>query len=457
MEGDAVIPNMLDTLKAHWLKPTLFAVIAGALLAVGLLPAQTTEAGPGTGPTAIVSMGDSFISGEAGRWNGNSPQHHRDPKRHRPRRKLCLDLLLLRRHPRLRLDLTPAATALTSRRSRHQPSPCRSSINIACSGARSVNIWRASQGGQVFKGEAPQADQLLTIAQQKNVKMVVLTVLANDVGFADRVINCTVAWILGLGSASGSEQAAINAALPGAQNGLRKSVDEMRAVMAQAGYAPSQWKFVIAGYSSPVPATADVRYSGARQVGPGGCPFYDNDFDWAKNTATPLDRQRDAPVATEKGVQFLDVRDALNGHEICHRSTALVGSGGPNPAVHEWVRWVNTGCCQGDAQESVHPNAYGQRALGKCVQLMYAKASGNWTCRNTPGQNYTAMTRRSVPDGGLLAIPSSARSQTPGASAVVKSTNSRGCREDRRPLSARKLDPADTSRMAPAWHKLSTA
>lgn len=391
-----MIPTTLHFLRSYWLKPTLVAVLAAALLAVGFLPGRSTEAGPGSGPTAIVSMGDSFISGEAGRWNGNSLNllGTRDGT---DRAASCFLIFCSYDATRVygsthtgcdRSDVAPIKTSAIAVQER---------INIACSGARSVNIWRASQGGQSFKGEAPQADQLLTIAQQKNVKMVVLTVLANDVGFADRVINCTVAWILGLGECSGSEQAAINAAMPAAQNGLRKSVDEIRAVMAQAGYAPSQWKLVIAGYSSPVPATADVRYSGADKWNKGGCPFYDNDFNWAKNTATPTIVNAMKTVAAEKGVQFLDVRDALNGHEICHRNSALVGSGGPNPAVHEWVRWVNTGCCQGDAQESVHPNAYGQRALGKCLQLMYAKASGNWTCRNTPGQSYTAMTLTSIP------------------------------------------------------------
>lgn len=377
-------------------KLALGVALAAAFLAVGFLPAYRSEAGPTSGPTAIVSMGDSFISGEAGRWNGNSLNllGTRDGT---DRAASCTWIFCSYDATRVygsthtgcdRSDVAPIKTSGIAVQER---------INIACSGAQTKNIWRASQGGQTFKGEAPQADQLLTIAQQKNVKMVVLTVLANDVGFADRVINCTVAWILGLPECSSSEQAAINAALPNGQTGLRKAVDEIRAVMAQAGYAPSQWKLVIAGYSSPVPARADVRYSGADKWNKGGCPFHDNDFNWAKNVATPSIVNAMAAVAAEKGVQFLDVRDALNGHEICHRSSALVGSGGPNPAVHEWVRWVNTGCCQGDAQESVHPNAYGQRALGKCLQLMYAKTSGNWTCRNTPGQNYNAMNLTSIP------------------------------------------------------------
>jgi hypothetical protein len=79
----------------------------------------------------------------------------------------------------------------------------------------------------VFKGEAPQGDQLATVAQQKNVKLVVLTITANDLGFSDHVIDCTVAW-----STSSSdnpdycwpeEQAEMQAAMPAARAGFTMS------------------------------------------------------------------------------------------------------------------------------------------------------------------------------------------------------------------------------------------
>jgi hypothetical protein len=374
----------------------LVFIAVAALFTIVAWPAKT-EAGPNSSTTAIVSLGDSFISGEAGRWNGNSLNMFgtRDGT---DRAASCWWIFCSYDAHRVygssydngchRSDVATIKSALVSVNQR---------INIACSGAKSVNIWRASQGGQSFKGEAPQADQLLTIAQQKNVKMVVLTIMANDVSFADHVINCTVNWILGLGPCNPAQNAQLQAELPGAMNGLRKSIDEVRAVMAAAGYSPSQWKFVVAGYSSPVPAAANVRYSGSDRWWDGGCPFYDSDFDWAKNVATPTIVDAMRQVAAEKNVQFLDVRDALNGHESCHRNSSLVGSSGPNPVTAEWVRWVNTGCCQGDAQESMHPNAYGERAIGKCVALMYGKSSGNWTCRNTPGGNYNQMTLSSIP------------------------------------------------------------
>jgi hypothetical protein len=369
----------------------------GALFAVFSLPAERSEAGPGSSTTAIVSLGDSFISGEAGRWQGNSLNMFgtRDGT---DRAASCWLIFCSYDATRVygssysngchRSDVATIKSATIS---------VNEKINLACSGARSVNIWRASQGGHSFKGEAPQADQLLTVAQQKNVKMVVLTVLANDVGFADMVISCATSWTLGLGPCNQGEQADLESLMPAAKDGLRKSIDEVRAVMAAAGYSPSQWKFVIAGYSSPVPAAANVRYSGSDRWWTGGCPFYDADFDWAKNVATPYIVDAMRQVAAEKGVQFLDVRNALNGHEVCHTSSSLVTSSGPNSTIHEWVRWVNTGCCQGDAQESVHPNAFGQRALGRCVTLMYAKTSGNWSCSNTPGGNYNQMTLTSIP------------------------------------------------------------
>lgn len=377
---------------------TLLIGVVAALFTVVSLPAEPSEAGPGSGPTAIVSLGDSFISGEAGRWNGNSLNLF--GTRDGTDRAARCTLGIFCSYDAARVYGSTASNGCH----RSDVATIKSAaivvsekINLACSGAKSVNIWRASQGGQSFKGEAPQADQLLTVAQQKNVKLVVLTILANDVSFSDHVINCTVNWILGLGTCNQAQQAQLNAELPAAMTGLRKSIDEVRAVMTAAGYSPSQWKLVLAGYASPVPAAANVRYSGSDRWWDGGCPFYDADFDWAKNVATPLIVDSMRQVAAEKGVQFLDVRDSLNGHETCHRNSSLVGSGGPNPVTHEWVRWVNTGCCQGDAQESMHPNAFGQRAIGKCVALMFAKPTGNWTCRNTPGQNYNAMTLTAIP------------------------------------------------------------
>ena len=94
--------------------------------------------------------------------------------------------------------------------------------------------------------------------------------------------------------------------------------------MSAAGYTTSQYKFIVQGYASPVPVGANIRYpeSSWDRLTVGGCPFYDVDANWAKNTATPTIVNNMRTVAAEKGVRFLDVRDALNGHEVCHRARA---------------------------------------------------------------------------------------------------------------------------------------
>ena len=373
--------------------------VAMAALVIAMVAPAVAQAGPSSPTTASVSLGDSFISGEAGRWNGNSlnPAHNRNGTDRAAYDCSWWDCSYDGHrvygssfdNDCDRSDVAPIQSAAV---------PVSERINLACSGAETSNIWRASQGGQSFKGEAPQADQLATVAQQKNVKLVVMTISANDLGFTDHVIDCTVAWTTSSADDPDycwpEEQAEMQAAMPAARTGLAKAIDEVRAVMADAGYSAAQWKFVLMGYSSPIPNGADIRYpeSGWSRLSEGGCPFWNADADWARDWAVPFMADNMKDVGAQKGVQTLDLRSALDGRQVCHSSASLVGSGGPSETQHEWVRWLNSGCCQGESQESLHPNAYGQRAMGKCIELMYAVASGDRTCRNTPGQGVGAMT-----------------------------------------------------------------
>src|SRR5688500_6339808 len=214
--------------------------------------APAAYAGPTSSTTAIVSMGDSFISGEAGRWNGNSLNWYGTRDGTDRAAYGCTwygdcsydaNRVYGGTHGGCdRSDVAPIKSAAIS---------VSQKINIACSGARTQNIWRAVSGGVAFKNEAPQADQLSTIARDKNVKLIALTITANDLGFADHVIDCTVAW-----STSSSdnphycwpqEQYEMQQARPAALSGLRKSIDEIRAVMTSRGYSSSQYRLLLSG------------------------------------------------------------------------------------------------------------------------------------------------------------------------------------------------------------------
>jgi len=73
--------------------------------------------------------------------------------------------------------------------------PVGRSVNIACSGAVTTNLLRSSSGGTTVHGEAPHADQLLPIAKSTRVRMIVVSVGGDDLGFAPIVTACFEAYL----------------------------------------------------------------------------------------------------------------------------------------------------------------------------------------------------------------------------------------------------------------------
>ena len=70
-------------------------------------------------------------------------------------------------------------------------------------------------------------------------------------------------------------------------------------------------------------------------------------------------------------------------------ASATQSTGTPTAQTSEWVRFLDTDV-QGYTQESLHPNAYGQRAMGRCYTLL-AATTGSARCLNTPGQGPEGM------------------------------------------------------------------
>jgi len=362
------------------------AALAGSLLAFAT-PAEAV-----TGPTASVSMGDSYISGEAGRWKGNSDtaSGSRDGT-DRSWTGSAYD-------PTRVYGSTYASGCdrSDSAEVRSAAVGTQTQINLACSGAVSANVFRAANGGQSFKGEAPQADQLATVAAQNNVKLITLSIGGNDLGFADVITTCVKDYLIWYSYCNDDQQAAIDSKMPAAMAGVGKSIDEIRAVMSAAGYASGDYRIVLQSYPSPIPRSAEMRYpeSGWSRADTGGCPFWDGDADWARNSMVPQISDALAGVAAAKGVQFMDLRDMLQGREVCATASRLATpTTAPSATTSEWARFVDAGLSspQGTTQESMHPNYYGQLAVGRCLTLMYGKPTGNYSCRNTAGQDATGM------------------------------------------------------------------
>ncbi|MFB6582646.1 GDSL-type esterase/lipase family protein [Streptomyces sp. NPDC056402] len=361
---------------------------ASALLAGG---AGTSAASPGTGPTAVVSMGDSYISGEAGRWKGNSLTN--SGSRNGTDRGWVSGSTY---------DPAKVYGSTVGGCHRSDSAEVRSAgaiadvaVNLACSGAVSDNVFRASNGGVAYKGEAPQADQLAAVAASHNVKVIALSIGGNDLGFADIITDCALDFVLWNSYCYDDQQSGVDQKIDAVMGKVGKSVDEIRAVMRAAGYADSSYRIVLQSYPSPIPRGAENRYTQSdwSRLNTGGCPFWNRDSDWARDSLVPQIANRIKGVAAAKGVQFLDLRDMMQGREVCAKASKQVSSTVPASAkTSEWARWIDNNESQGLIQESMHPNYFGQLAAGRCLALVVAQpASSGFSCKNTAGGDQTGM------------------------------------------------------------------
>ncbi|MFD9353554.1 GDSL-type esterase/lipase family protein [Streptomyces sp. NPDC060031] len=360
----------------------------GALLAGG---AGTAGASPGTGPTAVVSMGDSYISGEAGRWKGNSLTNTGN--------RTGTDRAWVSGS-----TYDPGKVYGTTAGGCHRSDSAEVksagaiadvAVNLACSGATSQNVFRASNGGVAYKGEAPQADQLAAVAASNNVKVIALSIGGNDLGFADIIKDCAYDFIIWNSYCYDDQQEAVDQKIDAVMGQVGKSVDEVRAVMRGAGYTDSSYRIVLQSYPSPIPRGAENRYTQSdwSRLNTGGCPFWNRDSDWARDSLVPQLANRIKGVAADKGVQFLDLRDMLQGREVCAKASKQVTTSAPASAkTSEWARWIDSSETQGLIQESMHPNHFGQLAAGRCLSLVVAQpANSGFSCKNTAGGDQTGM------------------------------------------------------------------
>ncbi len=357
-----------------------------ALLVLFLLAAPAAAR-----PTAIVAIGDSFISGEGGRWlgNGSEPLGTRSGTD-----RAAFDCGALgceydatrvygasEANDCHRSDVAPIESA---------PIPVDLKANLACSGAKARDLWPGKEGGTSHLGEPPEADQLATVAARDQVRMVVVTVGANDVGFGGLVAECALDWARSPAGESTTchreAEAQIRAALPRATRGVTAALRGVRRVMRDDGYERSDYRLVAMGYGSPFPEGRWFRYpeDGWSRLTEGGCPVWNADADWAADRATVDlgEALRDAATAT--GAEYLDLTHAFDGHQLCDRRSQRVGAAGPSPLAAEWFRRLSF--LQGSTRESLHPNAYGQKVMGMCLGLLFARPRGDHACADTPGE-----------------------------------------------------------------------
>jgi hypothetical protein len=347
-------------------------------------------------PTAIVAMGDSFISGEGGRWLGNGSEALGTRSGTDRAALACGPLGCEYDATRIygaseandchRSDVAPIESA---------PIAVDVKVNLACSGATARDLWPGDEGGTGHFGEPPQADQLAVVARLDQVRMVVVTVGGNDVGFGELVAECALQWARSPedepATCHGEAEAQIQGALPRATRYVTAALHGVRRTLRAAGYQRSDYRLVAMSYASPFPEGRWFRYpeGGWSRLSEGGCPVWNADADWAAERATvDLGGMLEA-AADASGAEYLDLTRAFDGHQLCDRRSRRVGPAGPSALAAEWFRRLSF--LQGSTRESLHPNAYGQRVIGDCLGLMYARPHGDYACADTPGQYLTGI------------------------------------------------------------------
>jgi hypothetical protein len=360
------------------------SLVAGGGLFLGAVPAAAStamSAHPQTRdlPAAIVTLGDSYISGEGGRWQGNAAPWVDFGDRYGTDRAAtnCVGPICWH-EPAAKIYGDSYANGCD----RSDVAEVKSSelsgfalINLACSGAETINVMRAVDGGQPFKSEAPQADQLHNLLGQYQVKLIVLSIGGNDLRFSPVLKACALNFVLHLGHcSSGSTRTQFDADLANLEPKLVSTLQSIHAAMAGVDYT---YQLVFQSYPEPVPPSADYRYSqgGETRLTTGGCPLYDADSDWARNSVVPEVAAKQLLAAETDHDVYFDLQHVYDGHELCSTSDRQAVSSeslsDPIPSTRaEWVRFV-TLFTQGITQESFHPNAFGQQALGTCLRKLW--------------------------------------------------------------------------------------
>jgi len=364
-----------------------------ALVAAGLaLPATPAAAdGPGVGTPTVVSLGDSAISGEAGRWAGNT---NKSPSR--------TDAL------------GPTAYFDNAGNTGEQIPGCHrskaaevhlgggvASKNLACSGARTTTSAYDPESN--FKpgidfyddgaGHIGQAKALQQYAATHNVKAVTLRIGANNYHFADIVQTCVIDWLTSPSwwknyCRDDSNIAPLftpsNIATQTAN--IKTAILNVRTAMSSAGYADSSYSILVSTYWNPIPRGSGFRYpeTGYTRQAIGGCGVWNSDADWANDTVVPSINGSVKNAAAASGlsnVKVLDMQTLMDGHRLCEKTVGLLEEKGLTSWTQagavdtsEWFQQIRTATAifpPYQLQEDAHANYWGQLAMRNCLRQAY--------------------------------------------------------------------------------------
>lgn len=338
------------------------------------------------GNDAVVSMGDSYISGEGGRWQGNGAGE----LSYRSRQgsafgtdRAAFDCTgtgkdeVCEHDPKRVYGATASGTEMCHR---SDLAPIKSigdvlgipperRFNIACSGATTTDVT-----DNTFKGEEPQVKQLAKIAAENNVTYVVLSIGGNDLGFSDIGFNCVVGYV-GNKPCSTNGRSDISTKTRTIQEKVATTIAKIRTTLNEAGQENP--KIILQAYPNPLASVENNRYpskalSWARMM-TGGCTLLDPDVDWMHYEVVPQLNQALAEAAHDQKAIFLNTQNAFAGHELCAKASSQASEldSPGNPPQAKSSEW----CAGFPASPTGSPTP---RATSRRPSTPTPSASGHW-------------------------------------------------------------------------------
>ena len=383
----------------------------------------------------IISVGDSYIVGEGGRWAGNTGSN----SEHQYIDALGSNAYKSRFNGELSGEKIPGC-----HRSHSAEVFIRLTVlnrsgwwiegkNLACSGAETksrneggefkpgLDFIRVRRNRDILPGSNPtrgtcpiteclgQALLLEEFAKKlkedgEKVKMIVVSIGGNNFRFPQVVEACVWAYLTSslpwsslCSETQGGPFVPVEAVR--VRGEIESGIINVGNAVKNAGFNPAEFTILVQDYPSPIPATAGTfAFPESVRRKRCGAPFLNADAAWASTTALPVIEKtvKEAAENVQEGglytVKFLELEKAFNGRRLCELGTRLVHSGAGSPFrwrwdwapdVSEWVNQVRIRPGNPFSQnEGFHPNYWGQLALRNCLRLAYNNGTplGNKKC-----------------------------------------------------------------------------
>lgn len=352
-----------------------------------LVPAAHAE-GPGEGSPWVASLGDSYISGEAGRWAGNTNESSSK-----------IDALGSTAY----YDNTGHTAELIAGCHRSQSAEVYigggvSGENLACSGAKTSSFTAEGKfkpGLDFYNsgGHEGQALMLQHFAASHNVKLVSISIGGNNFNFASIVQTCITDWLTSpwwwqhhCAEDSSVTENLTSGNVATQTTAIKNAILNIAQAMTNAGYSSAQYTILVQDYPSPIPNGSGFRYSesGFTRQTVGGCGFWNFDANAANSTMLPTIDGAVFNAASAAGlanVKTMDIAAAFNGRRLCENGVGLLEEKGlsswTSPGAVDKTEWINqirtlTAIFPPyEIQEDLHPNYLAQLALRNCLTQAY--------------------------------------------------------------------------------------